>query len=391
MFPYLGCDRATPMFPLSVSALYAFLRSQNIVLLVGCALNIVCAVCLVLLNKLLYNSFQFEYMVFLSSLHFVATALFMRLMLWCDWFTFKAATDVKSMWMLALGDVGSVAFFNLTLAHNTVGFYQLCKLMCLPTTILLQYLFQQKTISTSAKVAIGIILLGVGLATVYEVGMTVQGILFGAAAITFTASAHILIGSIQEDLGLDFLQLLYHSAPMVASGMLVLSPAFDTVFVSAPSAASAAPTIALTGTATITATHASSAKVPLLAYSWTLEVGILILLTCAFAIGVNLSNFMIIGRSSPVTYQVIGHFKTCLVLVLGVFLFRQPVQLQNVCGMFIAWLGMVLYTEVKRRESVMADKGITKKSDEGTEVALMAVHPAAEDIHPPGNESTERV
>jgi hypothetical protein len=36
------------------------------------------------------------------------------------------------------GSLGSVAFMNLNLAHNSVGFYQLSKLACIPVTLILE-------------------------------------------------------------------------------------------------------------------------------------------------------------------------------------------------------------------------------------------------------------
>ena len=40
-----------------------------------------------------------------------------------------------------------------------------------------------------------------------------------------------------------------------------------------------------------------------------------IALSCIFAIGVNVSNYLVIGKTSPLTYQVLGHLKTVLIIV----------------------------------------------------------------------------
>jgi hypothetical protein len=60
---------------------------------------------------------------------------------------------------------------------------------------------------------------------------------------------------------------------------------------------------------------------------------------------------MIIGQTSAVTYQIVGHFKTSMLLLLGFFLFNNPFQVANVLGIITAWVGMIIYTELKRRES----------------------------------------
>ena len=47
-----------------------------------------------------------------------------------------------------------------------------------------------------------------------------------------------------------------------------------------------------------------------------------ITLSCFFALGVNISNYLVLGKTSPLTYQVLGHLKTILILVLGFTMFQ---------------------------------------------------------------------
>ena len=46
---------------------------------------------------------------------------------------------------------------------------------------------------------------------------------------------------------------------------------------------------------------------------------------------VNLSIFMVIGKTSPVTYNVLGHFKLCSVLAGGFIFFHDPLNFNQVC------------------------------------------------------------
>lgn len=54
---------------------------------------------------------------------------------------------------------------------------------------------------------------------------------------------------------------------------------------------------------------------------WSTELIGNILITCVFAIGVNIITYFLIGKTSAVTYQVIGHFKTIMTLIGGYYLF----------------------------------------------------------------------
>lgn len=58
----------------------------------------------------------------------------------------------------------------------------------------------------------------------------------------------------------------------------------------------------------------------------------------------NFSTFLVIGKTSPVTYQVLGHLKTCLVLGFGYTLLHDPFTERNIVGILVAIVGMGLYS-----------------------------------------------
>lgn len=69
-----------------------------------------------------------------------------------------------------------------------------------------------------------------------------------------------------------------------------------------------------------------------------------IVLSCLISVAVNFSTFLVIGKTSPVTYQVLGHLKTCLVLAFGYVLLQDPFSWRNILGIAIAIVGMILYS-----------------------------------------------
>jgi solute carrier family 35 protein E3 len=64
-----------------------------------------------------------------------------------------------------------------------------------------------------------------------------------------------------------------------------------------------------------------------------------VVVSCVFALGVNISNYLVLGKTSPLTYQVLGHMKTVLILILGFTVFKKPVDIRNVIGITIAMVG----------------------------------------------------
>lgn len=66
------------------------------------------------------------------------------------------------------GSLGSIAFMNLNLSYNSVGFYQLSKLACIPVTIVIERVYYGKTVSTPILLTLIPITVGVGFATVND-------------------------------------------------------------------------------------------------------------------------------------------------------------------------------------------------------------------------------
>jgi solute carrier family 35, member E3 len=57
----------------------------------------------------------------------------------------------------------------------------------------------------------------------------------------------------------------------------------------------------------------------------------------------NISGFFVIGIFSAVTYSVSGHAKTLLVLLMGFWIFGDPLTLKGAWGIFIAAFGLAGY------------------------------------------------
>jgi solute carrier family 35, member E3 len=95
----------------------------SLVVIFGVVCNVLSVVGVVICNKYIIDVDDFRFSVFLSFLHFAATALGMHLLLCADFFHYKAA-PLSGVLPVAIGSLLSVAFMNLNLAHNSVGFYQ---------------------------------------------------------------------------------------------------------------------------------------------------------------------------------------------------------------------------------------------------------------------------
>jgi len=293
--------------------------SNALIIVVGVVSNILSVVGVVICNKYITEVDGFHFVVFLSFLHFSFTSVFTRIMLAVNIFSYQAA-PLDGILPVAAGSLLSVAFMNLNLQHNSVGFYQLSKLACIPFILFVQYVAYKQSVNRLVQISLIPIIFGVGYATVYDLSLNLVGLIFAVCAVVFTALSQIFTNTYQKSLDCNALQLLHLTSPYIALGMLIMCPFFDDLSKFAD-------------------------------FVYTPQCVTRIVVSCVFALGVNISNYLVLGKTSPLTYQVLGHMKTVLILILGFTVFKKPIDIRNVIGITIAMVGVVSYTEIRRRES----------------------------------------
>ncbi|KAJ6952973.1 UDP-xylose transporter 3 [Populus alba x Populus x berolinensis] len=103
-----------------------------------------------------------------------------------------------------------------------------------------------------------------------------------------------MTNTIQKKFRVSSTQLLYQSCPYQALTLFIVGPFLDGLLTNKN----------------------------VFAFKYTPLVLFFIVLSCLISVSVNFSTFLVIGKTSPVTYQVLGHLKTCLVLAFGYGLLR---------------------------------------------------------------------
>ncbi len=89
-----------------------------------------------------------------------------------------------------------------------------------------------------------------------------------------------------------------------------------------------------------------------------------IALSCLIAVSVNFSTFLVIGKCDAVTYQVLGHLKTVLILVLGFVMLKNPANPRAVSGIAIAMVGMVAYAHEEGKAAAAPAAQLEKQQQE---------------------------
>ncbi|GAB4827692.1 UDP-xylose transporter 3, variant 2 [Ancistrocladus abbreviatus] len=301
------------------------------------SLSVVSSVSIVICNKALMSSLGFHFATTLTSWHLLVTFCSLHVALRMNLFEHKPF-DQRAVLGFGILNGISIGLLNLSLGFNSVGFYQMTKLAIIPCTVFLETVFLNKRFSQSIQLSLAVLLFGVGIATVTDLQLNLLGSILSALAVVTTCVAQIMTNTIQKNFKVSSTQLLYQSCPYQAMTLFITGPFLDKLLT----------------------------KENIFAFHYTTQVLVFIILSCLISVSVNFSTFLVIGKTSPVTYQVLGHLKTCLVLAFGYILLHNPFSWRNILGIAIALVGMILYSYYCAQESR------SKASEASDRIALHA-------------------
>jgi len=219
---------------------------------------------------------------------------------------------------------GFVVFTNLSLQYNTVGFYQIMKTMTTPTILFIQTTFYNEKFSIPVVLSLIPVCVGSAITGISNVQVNVLGTVYAVAGVLVTSMYQILVGTKQRELSVDSMQLLLYQAPISAFLLIFIIPIFDNVSLSDPASI----------------------------WYQKYDIGIVstIIFSGALAFFVNLTIFMLIGKTSPITYNIVGNLKLCLILLSGIVLFSDPLTVVNIASILLTLFGVFAYSFFKLRE-----------------------------------------
>ncbi|KAJ8769595.1 hypothetical protein K2173_005198 [Erythroxylum novogranatense] len=303
--------------------------------------NVVTSVGIILVNKALMANYGFSFATTLTGLHFATTTLLTLVLRWLGYIQ-SSHLPLLDLLKFVLFANFSIVGMNVSLMWNSVGFYQIAKLSMIPVSCFLEVVLDNVRYSRDTKLSIVVVLLGVAVCTVTDVSVNLKGFLAALVAVWSTSIQQYYVHYLQRKYSLGSFNLLGHTAPAQAASLLVAGPFLDYWL--------------------------TDKRID--AYPLGFTSTLFIILSCSIAVGTNLSQFICIGRFTAVTFQVLGHMKTILVLILGfVFFGKEGLNVQVVVGMVIAVAGMVWYSNAsskpggKERRSLSMNNRQSQKHD----------------------------
>ena len=276
---------------------------------------------IITVNKSLTRVYNFHWMTTLTSFHFLFTYILLEIMCRLNLFERANGFPMTRRWLLAAWGVGSVVFMNYNLQKNSVGFYQLSKLCTIPALVVFKYFYEKQTTPTNILFSLTILLIGVFLYSVNDVEYNTQGCIIAIIAVVATCGFQWKSAQEQKTYNIKGTQCQHATA--LPQFVLALCSSFGSEFY---------------GENSILNHHFEKKEL------------LIILITALLSVGVNVSFFILIGKTSPITYQVVGHLKTVLILVSGFIMFPPPPDAdksrlnKTILGVLVSLCGIFLYS-----------------------------------------------
>ncbi|KAG5557903.1 hypothetical protein RHGRI_007971 [Rhododendron griersonianum] len=280
-----------------------------------------------LLNKYLLSNYGFKYPIFLTMCHMTACSLLSYVAIaWLKMVpmqTIRSRVQFVKISLLSLVFCASVVSGNISLRYLPVSFNQAIGATTPFFTAVFAYLMTLKREAWLTYVTLVPVVTGVIIASGGEPSFHLFGFIMCVGATAARALKTVLQGILLSSEGekLNSMNLLMYMAPIA---VVFLLPA--TLFMEEDVVGI---TVAL-----------ARDDIRIVWY---------LLFNSALAYFVNLTNFLVTKHTSALTLQVLGNAKGAVAVVVSILIFRNPVSVTGMLGYSLTVIGVILYSEAKKR------------------------------------------
>ncbi|XP_047307057.1 probable sugar phosphate/phosphate translocator At3g11320 [Impatiens glandulifera] len=280
-----------------------------------------------LLNKYLLSSYGFKYPIFLTMCHMTACSLLSYIAIaWMKMVpmqTIRSRVQFMKIAALSMVFCASVVSGNISLRFLPVSFNQAIGATTPFFTAVFAYIMTLKSEAWLTYCTLVPVVTGVVIASGGEPSFHLFGFIMCIGATAARALKSVLQGILLSSEGekLNSMNLLLYMAPIA---VVLLLPA--TLFM-----------------------EKNVVGITLALAREDIKIIWYLLFNSALAYFVNLTNFLVTKHTSALTLQVLGNAKGAVAVVVSILIFRNPVSITGMMGYSLTVLGVVLYSEAKKR------------------------------------------
>ncbi|KAI4372951.1 hypothetical protein MLD38_011129 [Melastoma candidum] len=280
-----------------------------------------------LLNKYLLSNYGFKYPIFLTMCHMTACSLLSYVAIaWMKMVpmqTLRSRVQFFKIAALSLVFCISVVFGNISLRFLPVSFNQAVGATTPFFTAVFAYIMTFKREEWITYLTLVPVVTGVIIASGGEPSFHLFGFIMCISATAARALKSVLQGILLSSEGekLNSMNLLLYMAPIAVVFLLPATLIMEKNVVGI--------TVSLARDDT--------------------RIVWYLLFNSALAYLVNLTNFLVTKHTSALTLQVLGNAKGAVAVVVSILIFRNPVSVTGMLGYSLTVVGVVLYSESKKR------------------------------------------
>lgn len=280
-----------------------------------------------LLNKYLLSNYGFKYPIFLTMCHMTACSLLSYIAIaWLKMVpmqTIRSRTQFIKITALSFVFCGSVVSGNISLRYLPVSFNQAIGATTPFFTAVFAYMITLKREAWLVYGALIPVVTGVIIASGGEPSFHLFGFIMCVGATAARALKSVLQGILLSSEGekLNSMNLLLYMAPIA---VVLLLPA--TLYM-----------------------EQNVVGITLALAEDDIKIVWYLLFNSALAYFVNLTNFLVTKHTSALTLQVLGNAKGAVAVVVSILIFKNPVSVTGMLGYTLTVIGVILYSQAKKR------------------------------------------
>lgn len=164
----------------------------------------------------------------LTAIQMVFTSVGLVICLQLNTFVRKTVPIIKVL-PLSVSFCAFVVFTNLSLEYNTIGTYQLFKVLTTPVVALISWRYYKTKYSRMVVLTLVPVVVGVCTHSVNDFQLTTNGTIIASIGVLAASLYQVWVGERLKDLDMNSQQLLYYQAPLSAMLLVPLIIAMETL------------------------------------------------------------------------------------------------------------------------------------------------------------------
>ena len=278
------------------------------------AANLASGIGVVLANKWVFTTAHFQYPTALTALHYVSNTAIVLVIFRPAPQPEKTDPHRRSIQILTVVWALHNALSNISLNANSVGLYQISKILVTPMIVLIQYVMHSEVPHRLMGCALVGACAGVAIATINDVSFELQGATIAVVSCSCSSVLKVMQQDALQRRGVSSLELMHKTWAAQTFILLLSTPLLD-------------PNV-----------------IALLHYHFTTKRIALLALSCLASFALNVSSLSAIKFTNALALVLLGQGKTAMTIVLGwLFFDRQPTPMQC-AGSVLAMFSLGVYT-----------------------------------------------